>query len=215
MGTTTLSAPRATAADAGNPPVSDHDGPPAGRPRRADVVASYDLGVENYEQLWRPVILPTAAAVVPWLSLDDHHVVLDVGAGTGALSDTIRSSAPTASVLALEESKQMLRVARTQRGLLAVRADAMALPVAAESVHAVVLAYVLSHLADPLVAVSEAARVLQPRGLVATVTWAGERAGCAQLLWDEALAEAGVPPLRVRRVDAGLTASRRSTAFSA
>jgi SAM-dependent methyltransferase len=107
-------------------------------------------------------------------------------------------------VLAVDASNQMLRVARTQRGLPAIQADAMALPVAAESVHAVVLAYVLFHVADPLLALSEAARVLRPKGRVATVTWASEHTERAQLVWNEALTVAGVPPLRVRRVDAGL-----------
>jgi ubiquinone/menaquinone biosynthesis C-methylase UbiE len=39
-----------------------------------------------------------------------------------------------------------------------VQADAVPLPVAAEAVHAVVLAYVLFHLADPLAALQEAVR---------------------------------------------------------
>ena len=199
MNTVACSAPGARSSDVG---PDDRTSP--GRPRRADVVASYDIGVENYEQLWSPVILPAAVAHVPWLGLRDRQVVLDVGAGTGALADALRSSAPTASVIALDPSNPMLRVAHTQRGLWAVRADAMALPVAAESVHVVVLAYVLFHLADPLVALSEAARVLRSEGRVATVTWAWERAGRAQMLWDEALAESDVPPLHVRRVDVGL-----------
>ena len=40
----------------------------------------------------------------------------------------------------------------------------MALAMAAEAVHAVILAYVLFHLADPLAALKEAARLLPPQG---------------------------------------------------
>jgi SAM-dependent methyltransferase len=112
------------------------------------VIVGYDLGVERYEELWSPVILPAAAAVVPWLGLADHSVVLDVGGETGALVTAIRTLVPTASVLVVDASAEMLRVARIQRDLPAVQADAMVLPVAAETVHAVVLAYVLFHLAD-------------------------------------------------------------------
>src|SRR5262249_38216074 len=57
----------------------------AASPRRADVVAGYDLGVEPYEDLWSPVILPAGAELVPWLGLEPDSVVVDVGAGTGAL----------------------------------------------------------------------------------------------------------------------------------
>jgi hypothetical protein len=52
------------------------------RPCRADVVASYDLGVEAYEKLWSPVILPAAVALVPWLGLGVGSVVADIGTGT-------------------------------------------------------------------------------------------------------------------------------------
>jgi SAM-dependent methyltransferase len=180
------------------------DAPARVRPCRADVTASYDIGVDGYEQLWSPVILPAAVALVPWLGLRDGSLVLDVGAGTGALASTIRSAAPGAKVIALDASSQMLRVAHVEREVPAVQADAMVLPVAAEAVHVVVLAYVLFHLADPLTAVSEAARVLLPGGRVGTVTWASQRDEPAQVMWDDALAEAGVPSLPPRRVDTGL-----------
>jgi SAM-dependent methyltransferase len=174
------------------------------RPCRADVIASYDLGVERYEQLWSPVILPAAVALVPWLGVGDRNTVLDVGAGTGALVGAIRSATPTATVMALDASSHMLRVAHVQRGMPAIQADAMALPVADETVHIVVLAYVLFHLADPIGALNEAARVLRSGGRVGTVTWASERTEEAQLVWNAALVEAGVPPLPPRRVDSGL-----------
>jgi SAM-dependent methyltransferase len=184
--------------------VTTRDTAPPARPRRGDVVAAYDLGVDCYDQLWSPVILPVAVALIPWLGLAGRSAVLDAGAGTGTLVDAIRSAAPAARVVALDVSPQMLRVARVERRAPAVQADAMALPMAAEAVHAVILAYVLFHLADPLAALKEAARVLRPGGRVSTVTWASQRAERAQVVWDHALAEAGVPLLPPRRVDASL-----------
>jgi SAM-dependent methyltransferase len=174
------------------------------RPRRGDVVASYDLGVEAYETRWSAVILPGATALLRELAVADGDTVLDVGAGTGAVAELIRDQVPGAAVLAVDASSQMLGVAHRQRGFPAVQADAMALPVAEGAADAVVLAYVLFHLADPSAAIREAARALRPGGCVGTVTWVSERNERAQDVWAEALADAGVPTLPARRVDTGL-----------
>lgn len=174
------------------------------RPRRADVAASYDRGAAAYEALWSPVILPPAAALAASLGLTGRCVVADVGAGTGALLGAIRAAVPAARVLALDASAEMLHVARARRGAPALLADALALPLASEAADAVILAYVLFHLADPGRALAEAARVLRPSGRVGTITWAWERTSRADNVWDQALTSAGVPPGPLRRVDAGL-----------
>lgn len=174
------------------------------RPRRTDVADSYDRGAGAYEALWGPVILPPAADLIPSLLLTGQSLVVDVGAGTGALLSAIRSAAPTARVVALDASAEMLRIARTRRGAPAVLADAQALPLPDGTADAVVLAYVLFHLADPALALAEAARVLRPCGRAATITWAWERGPRAGTVWDQILTEAGVPPAPPRRADAGL-----------
>jgi ubiquinone/menaquinone biosynthesis C-methylase UbiE len=111
-------------------------------------------------------------------------VVADVGAGIGALLGAIRSAAPAARIVALDASAGMLHLARTRRGASAVLADALALPLADGIANAVILAYVLFHLADPARAVAEAARVLRPGARVGTITWAWERGPRAGTVWD-------------------------------
>lgn len=174
------------------------------RPRRADVADAYDRGAEVYEALWSPVIFPPAAALVESLGLTGRCVVADVGAGTGALLSAIRSAAPAAQVVAIDASAEMLRIARARRGAPAILADALALPLADVTADAVILAYVLFHLADPSLAIAEATRVLGPGGRVGTITWAWERGSRADSLWDQVLTDAGIPPAPPRRVDAGL-----------
>jgi SAM-dependent methyltransferase len=160
--------------------------------------------VDAYEALWSHVILPPAAALVPFLLPSGRCLVADIGGGTGALLDAIRSAASRARVVTLDASAQMLRVARARRGASVICADAVALPLAGGSADAVMLAYVLFHVADPRRAVAEAARVLRHAGRVGVITWAWERASRADAVWDQALTAAGVPAAPLRRADAGL-----------
>ena len=173
----------------------------------------YDRGVAAYEALWSPVILPPAAALVPLLLRPGQPLVADVGGGTGALLGAIRSAAPRARVVTLDASAQMLRAARARRGASAVVADALALPFRDGSVDAVMLAYVLFHVADPWQAAAEAARVLRPGGRAGIITWAWERESRADAIWDRALTAASVPPAPLRRVDAALDTPAGVTAL--
>jgi SAM-dependent methyltransferase len=173
-------------------------------PRRVDVAAAYDLGVDAYVSLWGPVILPPVQSVVAGLGLQGTPRVLDVGAGPGLLVPSIKEVAPAARVVALDASIEMLRAAAARTGAWAMRGDALALPIGAATVDAVVCAFVLFHLSDPSQAVAEAARVLRSGGRLGTVTWAREGAATASAVWDEAFADAGIGPLHPRRVDTGL-----------
>jgi SAM-dependent methyltransferase len=184
-----------TATGSANPPP---------RPQRADVTASYDLGVDTYQALWSPVILPPAQALIAGLDLGDSRTVLDVGSGTGALVPAIRARAPQITVITLDASMGMLAAARATNAAPAAQADAMALPIGDTTVDAVILAYVLFHVGEPAVALSEAARVLREEGRIGTITWSRERGATAHQVWEDLLTEAGVPPLPVRRNDTDL-----------
>ena len=174
------------------------------RPRRADITAAYDLGVDAYAALWSPVILPAAHAVVAALALERGAQVLDVGAGTGALVPSIQAAAADVTIAGLDASAEMLRRCRSATGIPAVRCDALSLPIRDAAVDAVLLAFVLFHLSDPAQAVAEAARVLTRGGRVGTATWARDDLMEADEVWEETLTEVGAPPLPARRVDAGL-----------
>jgi SAM-dependent methyltransferase len=165
---------------------------------------AYQRGCEAYDAIWSPVILPPAESVVAALAAEDARLVLDVGAGTGALTPALRRAAPAAVVVSLDPSSEMLRRARVRHGVIAVLGDAANLPFLADQVDVVVLAYVLFHLPDPSRAISEARRVLRGGGRLATVTWAREWPSLAQQQWEEWLDELGVPSIRAASDHAGL-----------
>jgi ubiquinone/menaquinone biosynthesis C-methylase UbiE len=162
--------------------------------RRA-LATVYGHGAETYDALWSPVIRPAAVDVVNGMELEETTRVLDVGAGTGALTDALRTAAPAASIVSIDPASAMLRVARERWRVTAINADASALPCARSSVDAVLLAYVLFHLLDPSAGLREAARVVRRGGRVGTVTWASESPPDAAKVWEQALDELDAPRL--------------------
>lgn len=121
----------------------------------------YGQGAASYDALWSPVIQPPALAVIAELELGATNRVLDVGAGTGALTNALRFAAPRAFIVSVDAASEMLHYAREHRRATCALASAAGLPFAPSSVDAVLLAYVLFHLLDPRAAVREAARVLR------------------------------------------------------
>jgi ubiquinone/menaquinone biosynthesis C-methylase UbiE len=94
--------------------------------------------------------------------------ILDVGSGAGQIiQHLIEFSDPRAQITGIDLSHQMLRRARRRlksgRPML-VAADLSALPFADESFDGVTCGYVLEHLPEPRVGLSEMARVLKKGG---------------------------------------------------
>ena len=171
---------------------------------RRTLAAVYGEGTELYDEIWSPVILPPALSLLSRLDLADAHRVLDVGAGTGSLTPSLRRLAPTAHLVSIEPSQRMLRLADRVGESSCVLGDATAVPVAAGQVDLVVLAYVLFHLLDPDVGMQEAGRVLRAGGQVGTVTWASERMPQAADVWNQVLERHNVPTLPEHGNDEGL-----------
>jgi SAM-dependent methyltransferase len=165
---------------------------------------AYAHGADVYDEVWSPVILPPAVSVVRRLHLRRASLVLDVGAGTGALTPALRAAAPDALVVSVEPSSEMLRIAHRRHGVSGVQADALALPLQTGSADAALLAYVLFMLVDPAAGLREAARVVRPGGSVGTVTWAAEEPTRASAVWDDVLDELDVPPVPAHSNHSGL-----------
>jgi ubiquinone/menaquinone biosynthesis C-methylase UbiE len=93
--------------------------------------------------------------------------VLDVGAGTGVVAVALAERGHR--VLGLDMSARMLEQAAARLPGLLVRADAVALPVASDSLANVVFVSVLQLVADMNAAIAEAARVLRPGGRLVAI----------------------------------------------
>ncbi|WP_103381482.1 class I SAM-dependent methyltransferase [Pseudonocardia dioxanivorans] len=99
--------------------------------------------------------------------------VLDVGCGAGEFARAAVDRGHAVTGLDVDTGAVAAAARRVPEGSFAV-GDAHDLAVPASSVDAVVLVQVLTHVANPLAALREAARVVRPSGTVVVTVWGRE-----------------------------------------
>ncbi len=124
----------------------------------------FDGAASSYDIVLAPLELAGLGRLRRRLLADAHGDVLEIGAGTGVnlpyYGDGVR-------VLALDQSREMLAVARRRpcRARTTVsQADAQSLPFASHTFQTVVGTLVFCSIPDPVRALAEVWRVLQPGG---------------------------------------------------
>ncbi len=91
-------------------------------------------------------------------------LVLELGVGTGRIASPVAQAG--CRVIGLDVSGEMMRKARVKGIDRLLHADILRLPLADESVDAVLVVHVLHHIADWRAALTEVMRVLRPGGAV-------------------------------------------------
>ena len=154
----------------------------------ADVWAS-GAAYEPYVGRWSRLV---AREVLAWLAVPPGSRWLDVGCGTGALSQTILALGSPSRVKGIDASAGYVAFARGQvrdERLQFEVGDAQALPAETASYDVAVAGLVLNFVPQPARMVAELARAVRPGGLVAVYVW--DYAGQMQLMrnfWDAAVA---------------------------
>jgi SAM-dependent methyltransferase len=144
---------------------------------------------ERYVGRWSRLV---ARQFLIWLDLPPGVKWLDIGCGTGALSQTILEIASPHMVLGIDSSEGYIEFARKQiqNPKVAFRlGDSQALPVESAAYDAVVCGLALNFFPHPNKAISEMIRALRIGGTVAAYVW--DYAGQMQLMryfWDAAAA---------------------------
>jgi len=145
---------------------------------------------ERYVGRWSRLV---AREFLAWLDVQPDRQWLDVGCGTGALSQTILAMAQPASVLGIDPSAGFIAAAQRQSADPRVRfevGDARALPIMDERFDATVSGLMLNFVpaAEQPRAVSEMLRATRSGGVVAAYVW--DYTGEMQLMrafWDAAV----------------------------
>jgi SAM-dependent methyltransferase len=124
---------------------------------------------------------------------------LDVGCGNGAFTEMLVERCAPASVHGIDPSEAQLAYARSRPALRAVQlrpGDAMALPLADDSVDAAVMPLVIFFVPEPARGVVEMTRVVGAGGIVAAYAWDIDGGGFPyEALWAEMRAMGVAVPL--------------------
>jgi ubiquinone/menaquinone biosynthesis C-methylase UbiE len=144
---------------------------------------------ESYVGRWSRLV---AHQFLAWLDIPSGAQWLDVGCGTGALSQTIVDNASPHSVLGIDSSEEYIAFARKQiqdPPAAFQLGYAQALPVESAAYDVVVSGLVLNFVPQPTQALCEMIRAVRVGGTVATYVW--DYAGQMQPIchfWDAAVA---------------------------
>jgi SAM-dependent methyltransferase len=143
--------------------------------------------LERYVGRWSRLV---AREFVAWLQVPPGSRWLDVGCGSGALTETVLAETEPESIEGVDTSEAFVAYAASRvtdpRASVAV-ADAQALDRPDAACDAVVSSLVLNFLPDPARGAAEMRRVVRPGGVVAGYVW--DYAGEMQLMrrfWDAA-----------------------------
>ena len=133
-----------------------------------------------------------AQEFLKWLDVPEQSRWLDVGCGTGALSQTILATYNPKSVKGIDRSDGFVAYAGAKvtdpRAMFEV-GDAQSMPVDSETYDAAVSGLVLNFVPQPEKMISEMARAVTNSGIVAVYVWDyAEKMQMMRYFWDAAVA---------------------------
>jgi len=177
--------------------------------RQAVVNRLFDDTARHYDRITSLMSFGTGGAyrrdVLRRIGVKEGSRVLDIACGTGQVSGAaLKLVGRGGTVLGVDPSEGMRRVAESRRGIRTVCGTADHIPVPDASFDVVVMGYAMRHAADLIAAFCEMRRVLRPGGTVAILEITPPRNAAARAILKVYLKHM-VPPASLL-----VTASRRS-----
>ncbi|HSN07376.1 MAG TPA: class I SAM-dependent methyltransferase, partial [Candidatus Angelobacter sp.] len=133
---------------------------------------TFDVPSSAYARFMGRYSAPLAVELVALVGLSAGQRALDVGCGTGALTDVLVQRLAVADVAAVDPSESFVAaLAERLPGLDVRRAAAEQLPFPDETFDRTLAQLVVHFMSDPVAGLAEMARVTRPRGIVAASVW--------------------------------------------
>jgi SAM-dependent methyltransferase len=154
-----------------------------------DSASGFNVAADSYDRYMGVWSRPLGAALAAAAGVKPGDRVLDVGCGTGALTQALVARAGPAAVSAVDPSETLVAACRAAApGADVRRASAEQLPFPDDTFDATVSQLVVNFMSDAPAGVREMRRVTRPGGVVASCTW-DYREGMAMLcaFWDAAV----------------------------
>lgn len=147
------------------------------------------LPYERFMGRWSRLI---ALSFIQWLSPPPALCWLDLGCGTGVLSEAILANASPASVLAVDPSEAFIAYAERRMADSRITfwvGDALHLPADPRTRDIAVSGLVLNFIAEPATALRAIRRTLGPGGTIAAYVWDyGGKMEMLRYFWDSVVA---------------------------
>ena len=144
---------------------------------------------ERFMGTWSRELAPL---LVTFAGVRDGNVVLDVGSGTGALTEAVAAVAPSCRIIGIDPATPYVAFAQRRHPGDRVRfeeGDAEQLRFLNRSFDRTLSLLVLNFTPDPAKALDEMTRVTRPGGTVAAAVWDyGQGMEMLRVFWDEAIA---------------------------
>jgi ubiquinone/menaquinone biosynthesis C-methylase UbiE len=149
---------------------------------------SFDVAAAAYDEYMGRWSRRLSAGLADIAGVRAGMRVLDVGCGTGALTEELVRRVGAGNVSAVDPSASFVRAMRNHLAGVDVReAPAERLPFADATVDAALAQLVVHFMADPVAGITEMRRVTRPGGVVAACVWDfGGHRGPLGVFWDAA-----------------------------
>ncbi|WP_409197272.1 class I SAM-dependent methyltransferase [Chroococcidiopsis cubana] len=142
---------------------------------KTTVREQYDRMAAKYDRRWNSYITNTLSFLQDWAQISFQDKVLDIGCGTGEFERLVLTQQPTQEIIGVDISEKMLTIAcqklHAYPNVSFHTAPASALPFGDRSFDIVVSASSFHYFEDPVAALVEMKRVLQPHGRVVILDW--------------------------------------------